>query len=66
MTQTEWVLTVLLIVVPLGTFFFGAVTATLGQQHKIYDSVEGHDFHCTIRKCGVPEHCNCGAGSGVW
>lgn len=66
MTSAEATLTVLLLVIPLITFFAGAITARVGRQHKIYDSVEGHDYHCTIRKCGVPEHCNCGAGSGVW
>ena len=66
MTATEWVLTLLLIVVPLITFFGGVAATFVAQSNKTYEAAEGHDFHCSIRACGVPSHCNCGAGEGVW
>lgn len=66
MTPNDWWVLLIVIVLPIIAFVTGGYCARVGVDTKIYEAAEGHDFHCTIRKCGVPEHCNCGAGAGVW
>ena len=66
MTLNDWVVLLIVIVLPVLAFITGGYCARVAADTAVVENVEGHDRHCTIRKCGVSENCNCGAGAGVW